>query len=79
MTKFIQTNKGQDDLLIKAISHFKIDVPILASRLVGDRIELWLYGGRQVAYPEPDPAPPARAQSQSKKTPSPGGKGKGVR
>ena len=47
----------QDDLLTKAIQNLKIDVPIMASRLVGDRIELWLYGGHQVTYPEiPSPS-----------------------
>ena len=39
----------------KAIKALGINVPIYTTRIVGGRMELTLYGGRIVYYPDPPP------------------------
>jgi Rho termination factor, N-terminal domain len=43
-------------LIFRAVRELGIDVPIMKTRVVGNRLELYLYGGRMVVYP-PEPAP----------------------
>ena len=59
-------SKPKDDLLIKAIKNLNIDVPVMASRVVGDRIELYLYGGCLVTYPEDAPASTPKTETKPK-------------
>ena len=48
-------NESQIAVLIyKAIHTLNIDVPIMATKVVGNQIELHLYGGRMVIYPPDD-------------------------
>ena len=51
------TNAPDGSLLQQAIRELGIDRPILMSRLVGNRLELTLYGGDLVYWP---PAKPRR-------------------
>jgi hypothetical protein len=46
--------------LEQAVNALGIDVPVMACRMVGDRLELHLYGGRVVFYPEMEEESPAR-------------------
>lgn len=63
----------------QATENLGIDVPIMSTRVVGDRIELFLYGGTRVTFkagnhpvtadqpPAPSPqAPPLNLQSYTK-------------
>lgn len=44
-------NVEMNALLLRAARRLGVDAPILAARLVGNRLELHLYGGRVVEYP----------------------------
>lgn len=40
----------ENELIQRAIRQLGIDVPVLATRVVGNRLELYLYGGRVEVY-----------------------------
>ena len=44
---------SEKELTEKAISELGIDKPIMATRMVGNRLELHLYGGEVVNYSPP--------------------------
>jgi len=57
----------KQDLIKKAINELGIDVPVMATRMVGGRLELHLYGGAVVKYetgalPADEPPGPATAE-----------------
>ena len=52
----------------QAVKALGIDVPVMACRMVGGRLELHLYGGRVAFYPEVEEETPAR---KSRRTRSP--------
>ena len=47
-----------------AIQALGIDVPVMSSRVVGDRVELTLYGGRTVSYTAKPAGPTTAAAPQ---------------
>ena len=58
----------------QAVKALGIDVPVMACRMVGDRMELHLYGGQVVFYPQeanrPDPHPNPLPQTTGEATPA---------
>ena len=61
-----QTQPNFNDMIQRAIRDLQIDVPILHARLVGNRLELYLYGGRILTWPDRPPqaeTPPADPQT----------------
>jgi hypothetical protein len=63
---------SKDIDLKKLAKELDIDVPIMAARVVGDRVELHLYGGQvrvwqeKVEESEPTKAPKAKAKPKAK-------------
>jgi hypothetical protein len=53
-------------LLLLAMHELKIDVPVMDYRIVGDRIELYLYGGQVLSW-EPPAEEPVQLTSKSPK------------
>ena len=45
--------KVSDDQVKKAVEELEIDVPVQAVRMVGNRLELYLYGGQVVSWTAP--------------------------
>jgi hypothetical protein len=43
--------------IARAILDLHIDVPVFNARVVGDRLELRLFGGNVAYWPPPNPAP----------------------
>ncbi|HSF80929.1 MAG TPA: hypothetical protein VLA49_06825 [Anaerolineales bacterium] len=64
------TNRQIAELLELAIPELGIDKPILAARLKGNSLELFLYGGEQRVY-----SLPAADEKPKNKTKKPKGKG----
>ena len=54
--------KVDPEKIKKAAEELEVDVPILGARMVGNRIELHLYGGAVVTW-----APPARKKPAARK------------
>lgn len=50
-----------DNLIKQAIEELGIDKPVMTSRVVGDRVELTLYGGERITYA---PARPTKASAK---------------
>lgn len=44
------TEKEKEELTKKAIEELGIDKPIMATRMVGGKLELFLYGGEVASY-----------------------------
>jgi len=44
-----------EELLAQALAELAIDRPVLTSRLVGNRLELTLYGGDLIYWPPAEP------------------------
>ena len=62
-------NKKIAELRKKAIQELGIDRPITATRLVGDRLELYLYGGDGQPLTFEEPA--AKPEKKTRKKPGP--------
>lgn len=64
--------KKQDDLdalIAKAVKEFGIDVPVMATRMVGTRLELHLYGGGVKVYQVEGDPDPEQSEQESREKP----------
>ena len=57
----------EEELTQKAIEELGIDKPIMATRMVGGKLELFLYGGDVVSYQPPTTASKIKKRVTRKK------------
>ena len=59
--------KDEDKIIKDAIKKHKIDVPIMDHKLVGNRMELYLYGGGVIKYMVPAASKPRKKPASKAK------------